>query len=283
MPAKRPAWSLELQQLREGLGLSRPALAEKLGIPPNTIRRYEDGTRRPPEERLMRLLDELKATGTCARGILVAAGYRPAPTLFPNWRYPNYFYSVDDLPAVVERVPWPEFVLDNNIELIAANSAAAAVWRVDLAKELAHRTRPQMNLISVASDHHFADRVVNWDEVVATIIAVFKAQPRNPESLDEPSSYFDAVISEFTKGDPAFLQRLFTVWEATPPMQPKCRWDYRVAWRDPDFGEMRFHCLVSTASEPDGLAFSDWHPVDAETWTVLERVKGRARGRRARG
>ena len=42
---------------------------------------------------------------------------------------------------------------------------------------------------------------------------------------------------------------------------------------------MRFMGVVSTASEPDGLAFQDRHPLDAETWSVLERSK-RARPHR---
>ena len=54
------------------------------------------------------------------------------------------------------------------------------------------------------------------------------------------------------------------------------RWGYRVVWRDEEFGEMRFHGIVGTASEPSGLGFNDWIPLDAETWAVLERVKTRA-------
>ena len=38
---------------------------------------------------------------------------------------------------------------------------------------------------------------------------------------------------------------------------------------------MRFHAIVSTASEPDGLAINDWIPLDAESWSVLEAVKAR--------
>jgi len=37
---------------------------------------------------------------------------------------------------------------------------------------------------------------------------------------------------------------------------------------------MRFLAMVSTASEPDGLAFNDWIPVDASSWEVLAMVKG---------
>jgi hypothetical protein len=40
---------------------------------------------------------------------------------------------------------------------------------------------------------------------------------------------------------------------------------------------MRFLAQMTTCSMPDGSAFNDWHPIDAETWTVLERVKARWR------
>jgi transcriptional regulator with XRE-family HTH domain len=277
MAAEDRSWEQLLRAAREQLGISRAELARRASIPSDTLRRWEDGSRHPTELRLRAVLEALKVTGSDANRIFQAAGYEPKPTLFPNWRFPNYFYTAEELRESVEQVPWPEFVLDNNVELVAANRAAGAVWGVDLTQELARRSKVQLSLLSVASNHHFADRVVNWDEVVATLVAVFKGQPQNPESLDEPSAYFSAVLAEFAAGDPAFLQRLFPVWEATPPMEGKCRWSYRVVWKDPDFGEMRFHCIVSTASEPDGLAFSDWIPRDAGTWEVLEQVKQQRR------
>jgi hypothetical protein len=50
-------------------------------------------------------------------------------------------------------------------------------------------------------------------------------------------------------------------------MEPKCRWSFPIIWRD-DLGEMRFLNVINTASEPDGLAFNDWVPVDANAWAV---------------
>jgi hypothetical protein len=104
----------------------------------------------------------------------------------------------------------------------------------------------------------------------------FQRPTGEPCSLDEPDPYFSEVLQEFAGGDPAFLARLVQIWMATPGRDAKVRWSYHVVWRDEEFGEMRFRSIVGTASEPGGLSFNDWQPLDAATWNVLERVKARA-------
>jgi len=269
-------WNERLRVARSALGLTRRALATQIGVPSDTLRRWEDGSRRPPESKLLALMAALKVPATDANAILEGAGYRPEPTLFPNWRFPNYFYSVRELQGAVEEVPWPEFVLDNNVQIVAANRAAQVIWGVDFQAERARRTRAQMNLLGVASDDAFSNRLVNWDECIGVMASVFKGQPRDPESLDTPSAYFNAVLAEFATGSPAFLSRFLKAFAETPAREPKCRWTFRVVWRDDEFGEMNFRGVVSTANERDGLAFNDWVPVDATTWTALENVKARA-------
>lgn len=270
-------WSERIRASREALSVTRGELAERLGIPRDSLRRWEDGTRRPREAKLRALLDELKLTGAEANAILADAGYRPEPTLFPNWRYPNYFYTAEELQAAVELVPWPEFVLDNNVAVVAANAAAQAVWCIDFAEERHKRSRAQMSLLSVASDNRFADKLVNWDECVRVIAGVFKGQPSRPESLDEPSAYLNEVLKEFAAGDPQFLRRLIHAFAEAEPEEAKVRGQYPVVWRDDEYGEMRFLALRTTASEPNGYGFQDWIPRDAETWLALEQVKARSR------
>lgn len=277
MTEEPAAWHARMREERERLSLTRPALARLVGVPTDTLRRWEDGSRRPSEARLRQVLEALKLAGAAGNEILSGAGYSPQPTLFPNWRFPGYFYKREELDAAVERVPWPQFVLDNNVEVIAANTAIEAVWGVDFAVERMRRTRAQMNLLSVASDLHFAERLVNWDECVAVMAATFKGQPQDPETLDEPSVYLNAVLAEFAGGNPQFLRRLIDVFAKTPPREPKVRWEYPVVWRDEEFGEMRFMGVVTTASEPDGLGFNDWIPLDSETWAALTKLKGRRR------
>ncbi|MDP2674583.1 MAG: helix-turn-helix transcriptional regulator [Dehalococcoidia bacterium] len=270
-------WRGILRAARERSGVTRAQLAALSGVPADTIRRWEDGTRNPTLPRLLRVLDALDCPSAEANDILEGAGFPTQRTLFPTDRFPHYFYTVDELQIVVEEVPWPEFVLNDNIEIVAANLTAQAVWRIDLPQEKARRKRQQINLLSVASGPEFIGHVVNWDEAVATLASVLKGRPRDPHTLDQPDPYFNAVLADFAQGDPAFLGRLIEVFASAPSRDPKCRWTYPVHWKDDDFGEMRFIAVVNTASEPDGLAFNDWIPVDAASWNNLEQVKARAR------
>jgi transcriptional regulator with XRE-family HTH domain len=258
------------------LGLSQHALARLANLSTETVRAYENRRRHPGRSHLEAILDALGIAPHEANEILSLAGYAPRPRVFPLEQFAGYFFTADELQAYVEQQPWPEFVLDQQTQLMAANKSAAALWRVDLPQEMKARSRAQLNMLAVASQHHFSDVIVNWTEMVSLLVAVAKGQPRRPESLDEPSAYFSEVLAEFAKGDPAFLPALATIWEKTAPREAKCHWSYPVVWRDPECGEMRFRGVVSTASDVDGLSFNSWVPLDAGTWTVLEQVKARA-------
>ena len=45
MTPELPVLAAKLRRLREHLGMSRPAFAELLGIPPTTLKNYENGYR----------------------------------------------------------------------------------------------------------------------------------------------------------------------------------------------------------------------------------------------
>jgi len=231
----------------------------------------------PRRDHLLAVLRAVEATQHEVNDVLSDAGFAEIRTLFPLSEYPSYFFRLDELDDAVAKIPWPVFVSSDAVEVLAANADMQAVWDVDFDYERSWRTRPQMNLLSVASHHHFADRVVNWREVVGTIASVHKGRPYGAASLDSLTPLLEDVLREFASGDPAFLAELLDVWANTPPMPAKVRQHYRVVWRDRDFGEMRFLAQMSTASEPDGWAFNDWHPLDADTWSALERVKARWR------
>lgn len=268
-------WYWRVRSERRRLRVTRAAFAYLIGVPVDTLRRWEDGSRHPSEQRLREMLTALKLSGKTANEILEGAGYHPDPTLFPNWRFPNYFFARTELPTALERVPWPAFVLDNNVEVIEANLAVQAIWGVDFGAERTKRTRAQMSLLSVASNHQFVRKLVNWDECVGVIASVLKGQPQRPESLDEPSRYFNEVLAEFAAGDPAFLSRFLGIFAEAPAEEPKVRGQYPVVWKDDEFGTMRFLGVRTTASESDGFGFNDWIPIDADSWSVLERVKTR--------
>ena len=250
-------WRHELRDARRKLGVSQRTLAERAGLSESAVRAYEAGKRFPHRQHLSKLIDSLSVDRAWRNRLLLAAGFAPD--------------GLQQRPADIEEW-WPAFVLSERAEVLAANAAAEALWNVDLEREFLGPL--DRNLLSVASNPRFADRVVNWDEAVGTIVWMFKAFHREQEQIDEPSPYFAAALEHFMKGDPKYVGKLVDLWQSAPetPMA-RIRWTYPVEWDEPGFGRMRFRCLVSTANENDGLALNDWIPVGAESWAVLERIK----------
>ncbi len=111
------------------------------------------------------------------------------------------------------------------------------------------------------------------------ILAGWRGHHRGPESFEQPSPYFAAVLERFLQGDPKYVQRFLHLWETAPVgLQYKVRWSYPVVWDDPTIGPLRFHCLCTCANEEDGIDFHDWIPVDSETWVALTSVAARRAG-----
>jgi transcriptional regulator with XRE-family HTH domain len=266
-------WRAELRDARKRLRLTQRKLADQTGVSVAALRAYEGGRRNITRERLEAMVVALKIPNATANIMRDSAGFAQVNFLFTGERDRNFFYTLAELPAAVEETPWPQFVVNDAFEVVAANAWISAVWDIDFAQEQRTRTRAQMNVLSVASDHHFADRLKNWDEMIAMFISIFKAPSPTSYSLDEPTPYFNEVIAQFLNGDPAFLARLLKIWGETEPRESKVRSSYPIVWEHPEFGVMRFRGVITNASYPDALSFNDWIPLDAETWQVLARVK----------
>ena len=279
-------WRSILRDARIRLGITQSALAAKVGLSAETVRGYETRTSHPSRERLELLIEALKVPNATANVIRESAGYALVRTVHEGLHEANRYYTPAELDLVVDSVPWPEFVVNDPVEVVTANATVQALWEIDFAYERSVRTPAQMNLLAVASDHELAERVKNWDEIVGILVSMFKANKSmfNPDqsaahSLDDPSPYFEEVIKQFVAGDPAFLARLIDVWNRTEPMEGKIRWTYPVVWVDPEVGEMRFLATVSLANEEHGAYFNDWIPLDADSWIRLEAIKGRDQSR----
>lgn len=266
-------WRRLLIDARRSLGVSRPQLAEQCHVSADTIKSYELGPRRPSRPRLTAILDALKLERKARNDILAAAGFVPdGLTLIPG--EPRGGFSHEEAAALIETVRWPAFVLDEFTTVIAANETAQRLWGVDLRTEF---TDPvDRNLLSVATHPRFADRCLNWDEAVATVMSVFKRKEwGHVEQLDDPSPIFAAVLQRFLGGRPAYVARLAELWEKTPSTtwDRKMRWSYPVIWKDPQAGIMRFECVVTVASHADSTNFNDWIPVGGESWAALDRIE----------
>jgi transcriptional regulator with XRE-family HTH domain len=272
-PDRDGTWRALLRSERLRLRLTQTELARRVGLSAETVRKYEAGTRTPDRDHLDRLLVALEVSQPKRRAALESAGFIAPSTLFGPANAPFYYFTVPELRAFVEGVPWPQFVTDNLCQVVVANRAAGALWGVDVAAELARRARPQINLLSIAAERQFSQRVANWDEAVAILISIVKALPEGGSTLDDLGPLFLEVLDAFAANDPTAVPRLLALWERTPVQTAKVRWMYPIDWVEPGVGELHFRCLVSIASEPDCLFFNDWIPLDPTTLERLDRVK----------
>jgi len=271
-PAEDRAWRDLLRAERLRLGLSQVALGALVGVSPETIRKYEAGGRTPGRGTLVRLVAALQLSAVQVRAILRGAGFATADTMFPADSYPDYYFTIEELRSYVEEVPWPQFVTNDLAQVVAANHAAEALWEIDFAAELARRSEAKLSLLSVASERHFSERVVNWAECLAVLAGIFKGRPRDAISLEDPGAFVSEVLSIYAENDPAAIPQLIRAWESTPPAPGKVRWSYRIIWREPGIGDIAFLSLMSIASQPDALSFNDWIPLDPESHARLAHV-----------
>lgn len=270
-------WRDEIRQARRRLRLSREKLARAAGVSTETVRKYETGERDATRDSLTRIIDALHVDRAWRNRILLAAGFAPdgmdrRPADINPW-----YLSPAEAAAETERYAWPSFVLGERGEVLSANAAAQRLWGVDLRTEFLDPV--ERNLLAIASLPRFADRCLNWDEAVGTIVRMFKTFHRANETVEDPSPYFAAVLAHFLKGDPRYVARLGSLWQDAPEAFPyKMRWAYPIVWDDQQAGRMRFTCLVSGGiNELDGLALNDWIPVDADSWRALAQVTARRR------
>jgi transcriptional regulator with XRE-family HTH domain len=268
----RPDWHQRLRDAREDVHLTREELGDMAGVSPETIKSYELAQRQPSRGLLIALLDALKLERTSRNAILMQAGFAPDGWVLGPEGYPTYLFQLEDAIVYVQQRKWPAFVLNEALDVVGLNPICEKLWDIDFEREfLAPLDR---NLLVVSSNPRFADKV-NWDGMVSVAIGVFKGHHRGPEDVERPSPLFGEILSRFMEGDPRYVTRFFELWQSVPATEPKIRWSYPVVWTEPGLGVLRFESVVNQASEPDGLAFNDWIPLDARTWDALERVRGR--------
>ena len=267
---KQSEWPGSLILARKGTGLSRQELASRAGISAESVRAYEVGRRKPSRATLVAILDALKLSRNHRDEMLMEAGYAPDGVSLGPDQYPDYMFTLEQAQEHLESMPWPAFVLDEVLEVVAANQLVQDLWGVDLRHEFTERF--ERNMMAVASNPRFTDHLLDWEELTASGISVFKGHHMGPEDLAAPSPVFNQLLAHFAAGDPQYVARFLNLWQKTPPRTPKVRWWYPVGWRYGD-ATMRFRGMVTTCNEPHGLAFNDWIPLDAESWTALEQLR----------
>ncbi len=271
-PPGEPGWRAILRIERRRLGLTQRQLAERAGVATETLRKYESGDRTPSRASLERLLAALAVPQATVRAVFGELGFATADTLFGPHSDPDYNFTIPQMQAFADEVPWPQFGVNNVLEVVCANRAAEILWGIDFEAEMARRSRAQLNFMAITAERRFSQRIVNWQASMARVVGVLKAIPQSASLLDSPDSLFGEVFATFAKNDPTAIPKLFALWERTPPATAKVRWNYPITWREPGFDDIRLLGVVTTASEPDALAFNDWIPIDAASHATLERI-----------
>jgi len=213
------------------------------------------------------ILDALKLGRLERDSILVSAGLAPDGYYHGPAMHPSYFYTAEEAARHASQMPWPSFVVGDLLNVVAGNQVIQRLWGVDLEHDYPNPN--ERNLLALASEPRFAEHVLNWDEMAGVAVAIFKGHHLGPEDLEAPSPSFKAIVQRFLQGDPRYVRRFLNLWQTTAPATPKARWSYPVVWRDDSGATLRFRALVTTANEPEGLAFNDWIPLDGATWSGL--------------
>ena len=268
----RGDWGALLRDERLRLRMTQADVARMVSISTIALRKYEASDRTPSRETLGSILVALQVPQIRARRIMEAAGYGSIGRLL-SASHPDFYYTLEEARVAMEQVPWPRWVANNVMELVAANRATREFCRFDLAREEPKRRRIQLNFITLLSEHWLSDYVANMDEMRAMVIGVLKGMPRGGGGrLDKPNPVTRAVIEEFSANEPHNLPRLLEMLETIPAQDSKVSWWYPMIWDEPGIGRISFHCTVTDASESDAFAFNDWIPADGESHLRLERT-----------
>lgn len=262
-------WFAQLTRVRLQLRISQAELSRRSHVSVASIKAYESGRRHPSRPYLTAILDALKLDRTARSEILDGAGFAS------DWQTltqtnAEVAFTLNTARSEVDALDWPAFVTTEMSEVLVANDLVQRLWGVDL--RLEYPDVADRSLLAVASNPRFADRCVNWNEAVGTLVAIFKGHHRGPEDLANPSPVFRSMMERFLKGDRRYVARFARLWQEVPPRVPELRWHYPVVWDDPVAGRMTFDCVASSANERDGWAFNDWIPVGPESWSALQRL-----------
>ena len=270
MAAVIPEWCQRLRVLRESSGLTREALAARALVSANTIKAYEINRRNPSRQLLTALLDAMRVERHDRNFILSDAGFAPDSTPSTN-ELPTPEFSVDEAVIDIARSPWPAFITNEAMAVVAANHVAQEVWSIDLEREF--RTPVERHLLNVMTQPRFADRIVNFDESARLLASMVKGSFGEAAAAPGgPAPYLAAVMEHMMKGELKYLQRFLMIWSDAPARIHKWRFTYPIIWAHPTAGTMRFRCLVNPVNRADYLAINDWMPVDGETWEALGRL-----------
>jgi transcriptional regulator with XRE-family HTH domain len=252
--------------------LTQQQLAIRAGVSPETIRKYEAGARMPSRDRLLRLLESMQVPRSRSGAVLSAAGYAPQPEEPRHSPYADHAFSLAAAGTAIETSPWPRVILDETLELVAANQAARALLNLDPGFESAGQVRARRNLVTVLTDPAVSRHVANFDACLPAVVAALKAAIERVLQPADAAAFADEILAECTSWDPSSARRLLRVWEVTAPARSASGAGFEVVWRGEDDLQLRFLASTSPIDGSNGYIYADLHPADAASHANLERL-----------
>ena len=231
----------------------------------HAIKAFEFGQRRPKDSTLTAIVDALGLTREEANPIRAELGYPPDYYAILQERF---LPGAIDLQAEINRCPWPAFVTNQAIDVVAFNDAFPRILRGDSSRELLGPG--ERNLISQVSNPRFMELFANLDEVIMFMIGTVKGDPRWQESLGNPSPWMHGAVSKLLAGNPDLVVRIASLWAQAPAIPHSARHIYTVRMHHPSGGIMNFRASASIADLWNELTWHEWIPEDAETWRLFE-------------
>lgn len=262
--------------------LTQAELAAKIGVSSATIASWESGRRVPSgsargrdwRQVIIEACDVIRANADELNAMLEALEFSPVP--------PERVAPLLDRrkPLAVIRdecrsYPWVSLAMNEDFEVVAWNEAANDLSELDFATDLA--APGERNLLRMALSRHYREKLVNWEEVIGIMVAMWKTAKTDLFS-QETTPYFRNLFDFVITNHQAELQMLLTLWNETAPFVEGQSGEWQAQWRTSDGTALLFNNRLSAWSEFDGVSAFDWQPANAETWEWME---ARRRGREA--
>ncbi len=260
-------WNKRLRAARRDLGLRPGDLAARTGLSEASVRAYEMGRRHPTREHLSRILECLRLDRQSRNELLVSAGLAPDAIETPDGSL-----SRREAIRLVHDRPWPAFVINEVMEIIAANRVGMRLAGLT-PKDLDDRVERNVLLIAarIVATPPTSDQMRDWGVVARRAIARMKAA--GVGTLEDPDPYFAALLERIARGGPGLLHEFATQWDATPARaQPNVSWSFEAQWTLRDGDTLHLHCVATRVNKQDPIEIHDFIPADATSAAILERV-----------
>jgi transcriptional regulator with XRE-family HTH domain len=263
------AWSDLLRTSRKERRLLQEEVRARAGISLRTLTAYERGKVRPSRDTLLKLAAALDLNRHATNTLLAGAGFDPVPTGLLS-RFARRSISLAAMHREIDRCSWPCLVMGDDMTVLLWNEPATSVVEMDFAEVLPDPADRMLTRI-VALDH-FRSRMLNWNEFVAMMVALLKADFESPEQYAAEMPWFARLMQDLSTR-PEYrdaFPEIMRLYNSAKPRSDVARTSCPVTWRHSDGTVLRFHGVLTTWDDFAALWAFDWFPADAETASWLQ-------------